>query len=787
MAAIDDLAARPVIRGMRLFTRRLVRLYFYPWVQLLVTLTLFWLSVHIGVDPRIALIWWLITFICFVLEDLYSSESVLSRVGNRMGARWMEPRPDLVTAREVYTPYAAPPLFDRRHIIRWLASFTLMASTWLYAIGVGLFAEIPFTFNRTLLTLVLLAFAVVPYSVTLISPAFYSDPRGYWFSIATSALIPVIVLLSLGGLTPNWLDRVLGAVVITLVYFTVFVSQRLWATERVWNDILREMSLTLLSWPRSETGYEGVPRLIGERLPYPRVYLLWPTDDGRSLMITEGFGQMHLLRGKTVPIDKSLTGQVFRESRSIARNDVSRYPDHVPLTLTDTQAEIAVPVMHQGVVYAVLDVQDVRSNVFTDGDTRALELVGRMLGSAIAADQQNQFYVRVACLRKEVAEATSEDVANEEGVFNLFAEAAQRMLGADLITYYPLTLAGRPILEPYGYGSFRRRDLLRSPQDDTAGILIPLITAWDEVFAPCVREQPLLYSDHQWDEPRFVDREEVVSACFIPIGTRQERLGALFLNFRRPQTFDAMFRFTALAIGQWFANLAAQSRYRHAFRRGFGRPEFNLHNLVSRYEFSFHSSARNLANTLLRQGHPDCDDPDACPLLGLVDRVDGLLRELTLDEAAVPPDFWKKGLREQLGDYASSLKPMANRKPFIGRDIPSEIEYENPLLKMALFRIITEAIGNALKYADADQVNVRIRRETLSIDICIENNGKPLPPDARERRSGYGIFYLLDQAKKELGAGVPDPVALPSGARILLNIPTLPIAAFFDSPSAAAT
>ena len=493
---------------------------------------------------------------------------------------------------------------------------------------------------------------------------------------------------------------------------------------------------------------------------------------------------MHHLKGQTVPVAGSITGTAFRTGKPVAWNDVKHCPYHEPLLLTDTRSEIAVPVMHQGTVYAVLDAQDTLTNVFTEGDTRALELVGRMLGSAIAADLQNKFYDRALRLTNKVAAATSEDVANEEGVFNLFAEAAQRMLGAELITYYPLTLSGRPILEPYGYGQFRQRDQLRSPHDDTVGILIPLISAWQPVFAAGVRQERAMMGNHKPDGERFIDREEVVSACFIPIGTRRERLGALFLNFRRPQAFDPMFRFTALAIGQWFADLMSQSRYRHAFRRGFGRPEFDLHNIVGRYEFSFRSrSAHSLATTLLRAGHTDCNDPAACPLLYLVEKVDGLLHELSLTEAAVPPDFWEKSLREQLDAYASSLQPVRFHAPQVTREIAPEVEYENPLLKMALFRIITEAVNNALVRAEADQVTVEVRRAPLSIDICIENNGLPLPPDARQKGSAYGIFHLLAQAERELGARDNALVPLPAGARFTLKIPVLPVSAFFNSPA----
>lgn len=779
---MNHAGSRPA-RGMKLTHRRLLRVYFYPRIQLLVTGALCLLSIRSGVDSRVAIVWLFITFVCFVVEDLYASESLIVWAANWVGRRWMAPRDDLNTADEVYSIYPPPLGYKYRNILRWLASLTLVLATWAFAVIVSRPADLSLVATRGLLTMLLLIFALVPYGLTLFSPTVSGNGWGYRFSwFVVLIAVPVVAILAVGNLIESRSYGILAALIITLIYFTVFAAQRVWATERVWNEILREMNKLLQSWPRPGDGYEEVPRLIAERMPYPRIYLLWPTADGQSLAIREGYPDIAGLRGQTVPIDNSLTGMAFRRRRSIARNDVNHFDDHKALTLTDTRAEIAVPVMHGEAIYAVLDVQDTSKNVFTPGDTEALELVGRMLGSAVAADKQNQVYDRAVRLTDIANIATSEDVANEQAVFHLFAEAAQDILGADLITYYPLTLAGRPILQPYGHGDFRRRDLLRSPLDDTTGILIPLITDWKHVFAPRVRDDERLVGQQPAGGLRFIDREEVGSACFIPIGARRERLGVLFLNYHQPRAFDAMFKFTALAFGQWLATIMAQSRYRDAARRGFSRPALNLHTLVGRYGFSFHNSARIQAHDLLRQGHGDHHKPDGCPLLHLVDNIDGMLRELSLDEAAAAVDFWEKDLRDQIDDYVSSLKPVGNRKPFIRRAIPRVIEYENPLLKTALFRIITEAIGNALKYAQADRVNVVVQRWALNIDVCIENNGKPLPEDARKNRSSYGIFHLLDLAKDELGAS-DDVKRLDAGARITLSIPALPIAAFYETPS----
>ena len=75
-------------------------------------------------------------------------------------------------------------------------------------------------------------------------------------------------------------------------------------------------------------------------------------------------------------------------------------------------------------------------------------------------------------------------------------------------------------------------------------------------------------------------------------------------------------------------------------------------------------------------------------------------------------------------------------------------------MKLALYRVISEAINNAIVHGKATDTLVRVHRQTSSIDIQITNDGEPLAEDYQERSAQLtkGILYLFDQLKKGFGA-----------------------------------
>ena len=99
---------------------------------------------------------------------------------------------------------------------------------------------------------------------------------------------------------------------------------------------------------------------------------------------------------------------------------------------------------------------------------------------------------------------------------------------------------------------------------------------------------------------------------------------------------------------------------------------------------------------------------------------------------------------------------------------------ENAWAKLALYRLATEAINNAVFHGEAAEIWVEIRRQPNCLAAKISNVGHPLPQDAEIRQSGRGIFSLLKELRKQFLAetGIhPNPDA--EGTVVYANIPTL--------------
>lgn len=236
------------------------------------------------------------------------------------------------------------------------------------------------------------------------------------------------------------------------------------------------------------------------------------------------------------------------------------------------------------------------------------------------------------------------------------------------------------------------------------------------------------------------------------MGTHQERLGALFLNFHQPKRFDDSFRFTVLSLAQSLAQAAAQVRYRDVVYKSFGRPEINVHSIISRYGFKqgvmAHARGLHAGNDADR-----CPDITGCPLHPLINQADDFVTEMRLAESAHPPDFWEESLKRQLEIFKSALPNWEDgRRPRLKLEIDDSIEKEYPLVKLALYRVITESISNAIIHGDASRIEVGVRRLPATIEVEIINNGRPLPDNAENNKGTNGIYTLLNECYVKLGA-----------------------------------
>lgn len=93
----------------------------------------------------------------------------------------------------------------------------------------------------------------------------------------------------------------------------------------------------------------------------------------------------------------------------------------------------------------------------------------------------------------------------------------------------------------------------------------------------------------------------------------------------------------------------------------------------------------------------------------------------------------------------------------------------DPIIELNLFRIAQEAIGNALKYADATEITIQLIRHEEGLNMLVEDNGIGFDLSAAEQSQGIGLTNMRQRAILINGKFDID-TSLHSGSGTTINI-----------------
>lgn len=578
----------------------------------------------------------------------------------------------------------------------------------------------------------------------------YGQNRWLWFSLST--LFGLLVFSGMYQFSGEFTLSVGIAILYGVVAVIIYFMQRLGVEDRVQIDVLRNLIVEFLGMPHTRTEWTAIVQQIEKRLRFNRVFILEPNMDRSALLVVAEAGDYPSVLGKVMPLEQGITGKVFQNGAPEGWNDIEKCPEYSRLvdgSLDDTKAEIAVPIQHLGITYGILDVQDDHPNVFRWDDIYTLEVIARILGVAISAEKTDLLVQEAYDLWEEL----SSHSYSEETMFQEFAQFAEEKLGADVVIYYPLSPTGYPINRPLYRGYLFHPERMQQGIQDPRSPLVQLIRDWKPNFADRVYPDSVFARWLKTDPPSFTIREKIESVCFVPVGTRKEYLGAMFLNYRKPRSFDGLFRFMVLSFSQTFAILASRERYKSILFEGFGRPELGVHNLFSRYglKTGVREEGEKIFQSTCNLQPPG--DFNECGMSPLLQRVDDFLRAVSLAQSSIPPMFLSESLTDELANFISTLPIGKNgRRPAVQLDINPRIEREAAWSKLALYRLITEAMNNAVFHGETNEIKIDAKRKNAELSVQILNNGNPLPQDSDVKRSRRGIYALLNDFELKFGA-----------------------------------
>lgn len=203
--------------------------------------------------------------------------------------------------------------------------------------------------------------------------------------------------------------------------------------------LISEVSKSVTSTLELSQIMRDAAALIHEKFRYPYVSLFTVHPNRRIIVFEAGSGKRSKqLEGHTIPLDGSegIMPWVARNGKTVLANDVSKDERYVPSPLPpkNTKSELCVPLIFNGRVVGLLDIQSDHANAFTEDDSIMFEAVADTMAAAIRnADlyRSEQWRRQIADGLREVAGLVSSNVGVEEVLATILSEL-DRTLPVDI-------------------------------------------------------------------------------------------------------------------------------------------------------------------------------------------------------------------------------------------------------------------------------------------------------------------------------------------------------------------
>jgi K+-sensing histidine kinase KdpD len=284
------------------------------------------------------------------------------------------------------------------------------------------------------------------------------------------------------------------------------------------------------------------------------------------------------------------------------------------------------------------------------------------------------------------------------------------------------------------------------------------------------RWEPRYLSDSTRDQNvTGLNDDDMRSWVFLPLGSRGERVGALFLQYRTPQRFSPLAKLTLEA----FASLVAEqiNRERATWRKyeAFGGVLFGVHGPLT---LSADSLRRLIGSA---QDALSADDPGtAAAALANAQKVTRRLEiAAMLTRLSQRDPAEETSLQEDVRRAALKIVQFAEPSARVMVDIPPEADDLPFALLDALYCLAMECIANASFHGRADWIEVSVEVEPTRIGLHDTDNGRGFEVEAA-RPGPNGVFEGLDLVQRQFGATGRVRSVPGQGTRVEVEFPCLP-------------
>ncbi len=568
-----------------------------------------------------------------------------------------------------------------------------------------------------------------------------------------------------GALTPPlWLA--------TLAMSNFYLARR-HALLQTRTELLRQIANELSNTPDIETSFETIVERIGYRLRYDHARL-WLFDPSSNRLL------LHAARGTprvtwetlSLPASDGIPGSVLTNRRPERWDNVSQCPHYESQPPFEwVRSTLAVPVVVAGQAVGVLDVISQSVAEFWEIDEEQLNLMADSIGIALARGQHARREAERLRDTLWLAVSRLSDCASIQEMFDTIAREARSHFGADLVALYQLAPGtGYPLTPPLFMGDFRHADDLRQLQIPDDSVLFDLLERWEPYYSPDATSDLTLQGVAAASaDIGFLSREAIRSVAFLPLGSRSERAGVLFLLYRTRREFSPLDKLSLEA----FAGLVAEpiNRERDHWRKyeAFGGVMFGVHGPLT---LSADSLRRLIGSAREVMGN------DPATAQAALERAQEVARKLEmaamLTRLAQRDELDTTGISDELRRAATKIvqfvEPRGACRVFT--DIPPEADDLPIEVLDALYCLAMEAIANAAFHGGARRIDIAVELEPTQIRLEVSDNGAGFDT-SKARHGPNGIFEGLELVRAQFAAQGSIESQPGAGTRLEVTFPCL--------------
>ncbi|MGA7733342.1 MAG: GAF domain-containing protein, partial [Chloroflexia bacterium] len=571
---------------------------------------------------------------------------------------------------------------------------------------------------------------------------------------------------------------VLGAAAV-LGTFRLLRSHQL---DQIESEILKEVNSELALIDDLTAAFPHIAEIIQTRLDLELFFIVRPEPKYYTLMATrrvgngdEPFPECKLqvvgaaplsdpeaasVSEQTYSINWGYSAEVIQSREPLLVNNIRKRKggvQHEGLSLKNLASELVVPIFdldRPDLLLALLLADSRHTNAFDRHDKETLEKVA----SYIAA------FARRTPLAYHEQRQALDNISGPhsfETTIDKAIEEASKLFKTPYCVFFPLglgTAALLPVRAKYLIeNTFTQPKFLKTEAVSIAdGPILDAVKVWEPHFYDPKDACELPENWQRWHEG-----EGITASAFIPVGMRNRRLGVLYIGFAHLEWgFSSSLRIFLSNFAQAIMPQLGAARYIEQIYQGFLAQTIHLHEHLN-FEHLARGTLEDRIAQIEQAIKPETTSRRSNAegeLLDLLHRVSRVLLRVEAEDRAMLPDFADQAapqsLEEALGEFWASLRTQWPQLDRLEGYIDERVERESPDLKLILYRIVTQAIFNAINHGSASSVWYRLVRlqHELIIDIADPGKGFNTAMLVNRGKGTGGILYLDELLQKHMGS-----------------------------------